>query len=58
MIAGTFEHEGHLVSLLGNGDRVVVTEMFNGERKEKILNEKQALQYIDQLIAWGYQRAS
>jgi len=58
MIAATFEHESHLVSLLGNGDRIVVTEMFNGERKEKILNEKQALKYIDQLIAWGYQRAS
>jgi len=58
MIAATFEHECHLVSLLGNGDRIVVTEVFNGERIEKILNEKQALKYIDQLIAWGYQRAS
>lgn len=58
MIAATFENEGHIVSLMGQGQNVVVIEILNDSRTKKVICEDAANKYIDRMIELGYQRTS
>ena len=58
MIAATFENEGHIVSLMGQGQNVVVIEILNDSRIKKVICEDAANKYIDRMIELGYQRTS